>query len=112
MRAFLTLIAAALAVGFWVYAVVDCALTDARRARGIPKPAWVVVVIVLNVVGGILWFVLGKDRNQDRGAIRVDRAPDDDPVFLRRLGSDADQDERIRQLEREIAELDDDSKDS
>lgn len=112
MRAFLTLVVAALAVGFWVYAVVDCALTDARRARGIPKPAWVVVVIVLNVVGGLLWFLIGKDRKQDRGGSLLQHAPDDDPVFLRRLGSDADQDERIRRLEREIAELDDDSKDS
>jgi hypothetical protein len=111
MRAFLTLAAGALAVGFWVYAVVDCALTDARRARGIPKPAWIVVVIVLNVIGGILWFVIGKDRHQEPGASRLQPAPDDDPAFLRRLGSDADQDERIRQLEREIAELDEDSKD-
>ncbi len=112
MRAFLTLAAGALAIGFWVYAVVDCVLTDARRARGIPKPAWVVVIIVLNVIGGVLWFVIGKDRTANRGAVRLDQAPDDDPAFLRGLSSDAEQEERIRRLEREIAELDDDSKDS
>jgi hypothetical protein len=38
-------------------------------------------------------------------------APDDDPAFLRSLGSDQEQDERIRQLEQELADLDDDSKD-
>jgi hypothetical protein len=112
MRAFLTLAVGALAIGFWVYAVVDCALTDARRARGIPKPAWVVVILVLNVIGGALWFLLGKDRTEDRGSVRSGMAPDDDPVFLRRISSDTEQEERIRRLEREIAELDDDSKDS
>lgn len=111
MRAFLTLAAGALAVGFWVYAVVDCALTDARRARGIPKPAWVVVIIVLNIIGGALWFLLGKDRHQDRGSVRTSRAPDDDPAFLRSLATDVEQEERIRRLEREIADLDDDAKD-
>lgn len=112
MRAFLTLAAAALAVGFWVYAVVDCSLTDARRARGIPKGAWILVVIVLNVVGGALWFIIGKDRTTGRGELRVGVAPDDNPTFLHRIGSDSDQDERIRQLEKEIAELDDDARDA
>lgn len=112
MRAFLTLAAGALAIGFWVYAVIDCALTDARRARGIPKGAWVLVVVVLNVVGGALWFIVGKDRSAGRGGSRVDRAPDDDPTFLRSIAADADQEERIRQLEKEIADLDDDSRDT
>lgn len=110
MRAFLTLAAAALAIGFWVYAVIDCIITDARRARGIPKGAWVAVVIVLNIIGGALWFIIGKDRTDGRGGSRVDRAPDDDPTFLHSISADAEQEERIRRLEREIADLDDDSR--
>jgi hypothetical protein len=111
MRAFLTLAAGALAIGFWVYAVVDCALTDARRARGIPKGAWVVVILLLNIVGGALWFLIGKDRTTGRGDTLVELAPDDDPTFLRRISSDAEQEERIRRLEKEIADLDDDARD-
>jgi hypothetical protein len=110
MRALLTLAAGALAVGFWVYAIVDCSLTDARRARGIPKGVWIVVILVLNIIGGVLWFVVGKDRTEGKGRSRVDTAPDDDPTFLRRIANDAEQEERIRQLEKEIADLDDDSK--
>ncbi|MBX3091610.1 MAG: PLDc N-terminal domain-containing protein [Cryobacterium sp.] len=109
MRAFLTLAAGALAIGFWVYAVVDCALTDARRARGIPKGAWVVVILLLNIIGGALWFIVGKDRSDGKGGGRVDVAPDDDPTFLRRIATDAEQEERIRKLEKEISDLDDDS---
>ncbi|MEO6941583.1 MAG: PLD nuclease N-terminal domain-containing protein [Terrimesophilobacter sp.] len=111
MRAFLTLAAGALAIGFWVYAVVDCALTDSRRARGIPKGAWVLVIVVLNIIGGALWFIVGKDRSQGRGGSRVDLAPDDNPTFLHSIAADAEQEERIRQLEKEIADLDDDSRD-
>lgn len=112
MRAFLTLAAGALAIGFWVYSVIDCSLTDARRARGIPKGAWVIVIIVLNVIGGALWFILGKDRSGDRGGSRLDLAPDDNPSFLHSIAADAEQEERIRQLEKEIADLDDDSRDT
>lgn len=109
MRAFLTIAAIALAIGFWVYAVVDCAMTDARRARGISKSAWVLVTIFVSVIGGVLWFAIGKDRSQATGAARRQHAPDDDLNFLRSLSTDAEQEERIRKLEKEIAELDDDS---
>ncbi len=111
MRAFLTIAGVALAIGFWVYAVVDCVVTDARRARGIPKPAWVLVTIFLSVIGGLLWFTIGKERNTLGGARSGTGAPDDDPTFLRSLSVDAEQAERIRRLEEEIAELDDDSHD-
>ena len=111
MRALLTLAVGALAIGFWVYAVVDCSLTDARRARGIPKGLWVVVILVLNGVGGALWFIIGKDRSAGRGESRIDLPPDDNPTFLRRIASDTEQEERIRQLEKEIADLDDDARD-
>ena len=111
MRAFLTIAAVALAIGFWVYAVVDCALTDARRARGVPKSAWMLVTIFLSGLGGALWFVIGKDRNRGNSGVRSQGAPDDDLTFLRSLSVDTEQEERIRKLEREIAELDDDSHD-
>ncbi len=109
MRAFLTLAVIALAIGFWVYAVVDCVVTDARRARGIPKGAWIAVVLLLSIVGGALWFAIGKDRSHGSSQRRGSMAPDDDPTFLHGLRSDAAQQERIRQLEKEIADLDDDS---
>lgn len=33
------------------------------------------------------------------------RAPDDDPAFLQSIGTDFDQEERIRRLEEELAAL-------
>lgn len=103
-------IAGIAAVCLTVYAVIDCAMTDHRRARGIPKLLWVLVIVVIPIIGAILWFTLGKDRSTGRSRVRR-MAPDDDPAFLRSLGSDQEQDERIRKLEQELADLDDDSKD-
>jgi hypothetical protein len=91
------------AIAFWVYSIVDCAMQPPTRHRGVSKPAWLVIAILLPVLGGILWFVIGRGRAASVAAVR---APDDDPAFLRGLGSASEQDERIRRLEEELAQLD------
>jgi hypothetical protein len=99
----LWLILALVAVVFWVYTIVDCALQPPTRHRGVSKGVWIVIVILLPVVGGILWFVTGRGRRQ---TVAPRRAPDDDPQFLQTIGSISDQDERIRRIEAELAQLD------
>jgi hypothetical protein len=90
-----------------IFAIVDLALTDPRRVRALNKFLWVLIILVLPVVGALLWVTLGKDR-KDRGGQTRTIAPDDDPTFLRNLRRDEEQDERIRRLEQELADLDDD----
>lgn len=97
------LILALVATAFWVYTIVDCAVQPPTRHRGVSKPLWIVIVLVLPVIGGLLWLVIGRAR---RSAVHVTRAPDDDPEFLGRIGTISDQDERIRRLEEELAMLD------
>jgi hypothetical protein len=87
-----------------VYSAVDCALQPSTRHRGVSKGAWIAIVILLPVVGGILWLVVGRGRRNAPAATR--RAPDDDPQFLSTIGSIRDQDERIRRIEEELAQLD------
>ncbi|WP_394554280.1 PLD nuclease N-terminal domain-containing protein [Agromyces sp. MMS24-JH15] len=92
---------------FMIYSVVDCALFDRTRIRGLARGWWLVVIILVPVIGGILWFAIGRGRmarvdGRQRGPV----APDDDPDFLRRLDRDAAQEERIRKLEQELADLD------
>lgn len=96
------------AVIFTIYAVVDCAFFDRSRIRGLARGWWIIVIILLPVLGGVLWFLIGRGR---RGSVpaRPGRtvAPDDDLEFLRRLESEAAKDERIRRLEQELSDLDD-----
>lgn len=99
------------AVAFWVYSVVDVLMTDRSRFRAFPKQVWALVVGLLPVIGGVLWLVVGKARR--RGGVVRPIAPDDDPTFLRTLSADelakrAEQDDRLRRLEQELADLDDD----
>jgi len=95
-------------VALSIYAAIDALMTDKRRTRGLPKALWVLVILVLPVIGAVLWLTLGKDRGKRKPVMRQ-TAPDDDPDFLRRLGSEKEQEERIRRLEQELADLDDDS---
>lgn len=71
----------------FVYGLVDVIRTDGRLTRGISKPAWIVVMIVLPVLGAILWLLIGRPRASApaRQAYRHPTAPDDDPDFLRNL---------------------------
>lgn len=94
------------AVVFTIYAIADCAFFDRTRTRGLPKGWWILVILLVPIIGGVLWFVIGRGRI-DRGA-RGSRtvAPDDDAEFLRSLRDDAAQNERIRRMEQELADLD------
>jgi hypothetical protein len=71
----------------FVYGLVDVIRTDSRQTKGISKPAWIVVQIVLPVIGAILWFLIGRPRGTGPAPSRYSHpvAPDDDPEFLRNL---------------------------
>lgn len=92
-----------IAVAFTLYALVDAAMTDGARARGVSKPVWVVVIVLLPVVGGILWFMIGKGATPARRP----QAPDDDPRFAGTRMSSVDLDDHMKDLEDRLRELDD-----
>ena len=96
-------------VAFTIFALIDLLMTEKSRVRALNKPLWALIIIVLPALGGILWLALGKSRSGPSTPARS-MAPDDDPAFLKGLGRDKEQDERIRRLEQELSELDDDSK--
>ena len=97
------LIMGLVAIAFWVFTIVDCAVQPPTRHRGVSKPVWMLIVIFIPVLGGLLWLVVGRTR---KAQLAARRAPDDDPEFLGRIGTISDQDERIRRLEEELAQLD------
>ena len=63
--------AALLLAAFWVYSIVDCALLPPTRHRGVSKPVWILIVVLLPVVGGILWFVVGRGRQRSAPASKA-----------------------------------------
>jgi hypothetical protein len=90
-----------------VAAIVDLVRIDPSRVRALPKGLWAVIIVVLFFyIGPILWFALGRERLARRGAGRGPVAPDDDPEFLRRIANDEQQNQRIRDLEQQLSELD------
>ena len=98
-------------VAFTVFTVVDVALIERNRIRGLPKPGWIVLIILVPIVGGVLWLVVGRIRAGEAAvgsARRGPVAPDDDPDFLRRLNREKAMEDRIEQLEQELRDLDDD----
>jgi hypothetical protein len=110
MRTALWVIVPAIAVALAIFSIVDIITIDERRVRGLPKFLWVAIVL-LPFIGAILWLTIGRARADDgggRGGQRRVIAPDDDPNFLRNLRRDEEADERIRRLEQELSELDDD----
>ena len=99
-------------VVFTIYAFVDCALTERARVRGLPKPLWLVVVVVLPLIGGVLWFLIGRGPAQRRFL-----PPDDDPTFLGGGRRDSPSSghvptvDELALLEQELANLDSDADD-
>jgi hypothetical protein len=100
------LILAVVVVVATIYAVIDCAMMAHDRVRGLSKPVWLAVILLLPVLGLILWFTIGRGRVGQ--VVKPRLAPDDDPAFIGTLGRDKEQDERIRRLEEELASLDSD----
>ena len=102
------LVLAVIAVALTIFTIVDVILTDRGRVRGVPKAVWVLIAVI-PVVGAALWFLVGRaPAVAPSGGSRLSSvAPDDDVAFLRDLSAKEDQAERIRRLERELAELDD-----
>ena len=93
-----------------IYALVDCAVFDRNRIRGLPRWVWVFVIVLIPVIGAVLWLLIGRGRRSSPAGpgTRVTRsvAPDDDPDFLRGLDRVKDQEQRIRDLEQELADFD------
>lgn len=83
-----------------VFAIVDCAMTDARRAKVLQKPIWLVVILLLPVIGPLLWIFLGKSSSNSTERLVPPEHPDN--VSDRASSHDA----RIRELEEEMRKLD------
>ncbi len=49
-----------------VVALIDIIRTDDAAVRGLPKFAWVVLVVMLPLVGGLVWLAVGRPTADER----------------------------------------------
>lgn len=110
-RAMMIIGGGALLAALIIYALIDCARTDALKVRGVPKTVWFLIIVVFPIIGALLWLFLGKQpqASSSFGTVKpkAPQAPDDDVAYLRYLDARAkrEADSRRREEERE-AELD------
>lgn len=103
-----------------VYTLVDCAVFDRKRIRGLPRWVWIFVIVLVPLIGPLLWLLVGHGRSTPTTRSFRSVAPDDDLDFLRGLNGggvatatgenrpfkEKDQQERIRRMEQDLADLD------
>ncbi|MEI2766346.1 MAG: PLDc N-terminal domain-containing protein [Dermatophilaceae bacterium] len=77
------------AVALTLYALLDCLQTPSAGVRNLPKPAWILLILLLTVIGPIAWFFGGRPATRPPGGSGPPpgrpRGPEDDPDFLRSL---------------------------
>jgi hypothetical protein len=110
-----------IALGLWLYCLIDVITTPESECRNLPKLAWVFIVLLLVEIGSIAWLIAGKpwnNRNQaaapkgsaprypeyDRPGRHVPQNPDDDEVFLAGLRARAEEQRRRAREQQAVAE--------
>lgn len=87
-------IAAVALLAFTIYCVVDAVQTEDSDVRGLPKPLWLVMILLFPMVGGVAWLIAGRRTSiletllgprRRGGPPRGPLGPDDDPDFLKGL---------------------------
>ncbi len=105
----LLLFATILGVAVIVYSFIDCAMSKPNEVRSISKPAWLITIVLVPLLGTGLWFLFGRPRGNSGGTARSQPrntgAPDDDPAFLRDLETRRRQQSREEELRRREREL-------
>lgn len=93
-------------IALTIFALADCIQAPVERVRGVPRWAWIILVVLLPWVGPITWILVsryGGTPEEKRAAQRRSRplAPDEDPEFLRRLDEDLRRERRERRAQEE-----------
>ncbi|MFC8846319.1 MULTISPECIES: PLD nuclease N-terminal domain-containing protein [unclassified Micromonospora] len=104
-----------------VCALISCLSAEEGAIRGLPRIAWVLIILFFPLVGPIAWFLAGRQRPVagpgaprtapgTRGGPRRPLAPDDDPEFLDSLAerSRRQDNELFRRWEEDLRRREDD----
>src|SRR5262245_34770139 len=106
-------------LGLWLYCILDVITTDESLCRHLPKPVWLLLVLVLPDIGSIVWLIAGRPQARlrpgglpykgnggrfpeyDRPGRFAATNPDDDEDFLRRCRERAEEQRRAAREQRD-----------
>ncbi|MFE0602070.1 PLD nuclease N-terminal domain-containing protein [Streptomyces sp. NPDC058892] len=94
-----------LIIALTIYAFIDCLNTPEQEVKHLPKPMWVIIILLFSIVGPVVWLFAGKQRvasgdvRRPRGGRTQWVAPDDNPEFLKSLREE--QDDKNRDKDRD-----------
>lgn len=103
-----------LVLALWIYAFVDCLSTPEEEVRGLPKVAWVIIILLFGevLIGPVAWLIAGKNKttpasgstpskwHRDHRADWV--APDDNPEFLATFKKEKKDEELLKDWEADL----------
>ncbi len=52
-----------LALGVWIFCIIDAITTPADQVRRLPKLAWIAIVVLLLDIGSLAWLIAGRPWN-------------------------------------------------
>lgn len=90
----------------WIYSIVNCVLTPESQVRGIPKLAWLVLIVLVPLLGSVLWLAVGRTSGPPRLPRPRPAAP---PTRAPGTYSALTSDERIRRMEEDLRRLEQES---
>ena len=53
-------------IGFWAYCLYDFTKTDEVDMRTYSKQVWILILVLTNIFGSLMWLYLGRPRDGDR----------------------------------------------
>ncbi|MFB9377439.1 PLDc N-terminal domain-containing protein [Kineococcus gynurae] len=79
-----------IAVALTVYSLVSAVQAEDGQVRTLPRPLWILLILLLPVIGPIAYLMKGRPlppgpRAAGFGGRPAPRGPDDDEDFLRKL---------------------------
>jgi hypothetical protein len=103
-------------LGLLIFCLIDAIQTPESEVRNLPKWAWIVLILIIPLIGGIAWLVAGRPARspgsrvpwpsgQTAGYPEYERparqlAPDDDEAFLAQLRKvDDEHEQALKQWE-------------
>ena len=95
-----------LLLAFWIWALLDCIATDSALCRNLPKPMWIILVLILPDIGALAWVLLGRPEKASWRPGSTDYSAPRRPVGLedspRYSASPTISDRRSEELNREL----------